>query len=250
MNRPQQPTGPRKSRSESVWGLILCTSLALVATASGCSYYGNAFCAVASPYETVQCEAVSEFRARIRARSIWASKYANCYKNHCNVKDIRDGFVDGFVDTCLGGDGCPPLFAPNGGCGLGLRDKCSAAWFQGYPLGAAAAESCGCGRRLRNSLVNPALLGCQQGCNAGCCPCENNVACQSCGEPAASCGCGHAAHSVPVPEPEFGHGNAARSGSDGIFAVFEGLDTAALLDAMTGQPVGSSFRSTRTLTDD
>ena len=42
----------------------------------------------------------------------------------------------------------------------------------------------------------------------------------------------------------------ARSGSDGIFAVFEGLDTAALLDAMTGQPVGSSFRSTRTLTDD
>jgi ketosteroid isomerase-like protein len=41
----------------------------------------------------------------------------------------------------------------------------------------------------------------------------------------------------------------ARSGRDGIFAVFEGLDTAALLDAMTGQPVGSSFRLTRPPTD-
>ena len=37
----------------------------------------------------------------------------------------------------------------------------------------------------------------------------------------------------------------ARSGHDGIFAIFEGLDTAALLDAMTGQPVGSSFRQTQ-----
>lgn len=41
----------------------------------------------------------------------------------------------------------------------------------------------------------------------------------------------------------------ARSGRDGIFAVFEGLDTAALLDAMTGQPVGSSFRQKRPSTN-
>jgi hypothetical protein len=42
----------------------------------------------------------------------------------------------------------------------------------------------------------------------------------------------------------------ARSGPDGIFAVFEGLDTAALLDAMRRQPIGSSFRQARPSTDD
>jgi ketosteroid isomerase-like protein len=41
-----------------------------------------------------------------------------------------------------------------------------------------------------------------------------------------------------------------RSGHDGVHAVFEGLDTAALLDAMTGMPVGSSFRQNRPSTDD
>jgi ketosteroid isomerase-like protein len=41
-----------------------------------------------------------------------------------------------------------------------------------------------------------------------------------------------------------------RSGREGILAVFEGLDTAALLDALTGMPVGSSFRQNRPSTDD
>jgi ketosteroid isomerase-like protein len=41
----------------------------------------------------------------------------------------------------------------------------------------------------------------------------------------------------------------ARSGRDGIFAVFEGLDTAALLDAMTGRPIGSSFSQTQPSSD-
>ncbi|MBB3209680.1 hypothetical protein FHS27_005520 [Rhodopirellula rubra] len=198
MKRPQQPIGPRKSGSNCVWGLFLCTSLAVVVTAttSGCSYYGNAFCAAVSPYENIQCEAISEFQARIRARSIWASKYSKCYAKHCNVKDIRTGFIAGFVDTCLGGDGCPPLFAPNGGCGLGLRDQCAAAWFQGYPLGVAAAESCGCGRLLRNSRVNPALFSCgEPACNPGCAPCTGNVGgCTTCGQPTESCGCGSSIH--------------------------------------------------------
>ncbi|MFG0253910.1 MAG: hypothetical protein ACF787_02235 [Rhodopirellula sp. JB053] len=198
MKRPQQPIGPRKSGSNCVWGLLLCTSLAVVATVttSGCSYYGNAFCAAVSPYENIHCEAITEFRARVRARSIWASKYAKCYAKHCNVKDIRTGFVDGFVDTCLGGDGCPPLFAPNGSCGLGLRDQCAAAWFQGYPLGVAAAESCGCGRLLKHSRVNPALLSCgEPACNPGCEPCTGNVGgCNTCGQPTASCGCGATTH--------------------------------------------------------
>lgn len=41
----------------------------------------------------------------------------------------------------------------------------------------------------------------------------------------------------------------ARSDGDGIRAVFEGLDTAALLDAMTGQPIGHSFRPVRPAAD-
>ena len=161
MNRPQQPVGPRKPASDgTAWGLILCMSVTLFASAPGCSYYGNALCSAVSPYEQIGCEGITEMRARLRARKIWLSKYASCYAKHCNVKDIRTGFVDGFVDTCLGGSGCPPLFAPNNQCSLGLRNACAAAWFQGYPLGAAAAESCGCGNRLTSGRINPAFFTC------------------------------------------------------------------------------------------
>ncbi|SMP45929.1 hypothetical protein SAMN06265222_10232 [Neorhodopirellula lusitana] len=199
MNQPQQSTETRKSASKgTALGLLLCTSLATLVTATGCSYYGNALCSAVSPYEQIGCEGITEFKARVRARSIWGSKYAKCYAKHSNVRDIRTGFVDGFVETCMGGSGCPPLFAPNGGCGLGVREPCAAAWFQGYPLGAAAAESCGCGRNLRNGRVNPALFTCQPGCNAGCEVCADPAPCTSCGEPAAACGCGHS-HATPAP---------------------------------------------------
>lgn len=209
MNQPQQPRGPRKLGSKIIGGFVLCTSLAVLVTVTttGCSYYGHAFNSAASPYDAIRCEAISEFRARIRARSLWASKYETCYRHHGNRKDVRAGFIDGFIEVCLGGSGRTPLFAPNGGSSLALRDRCAAAWFEGYPLGVAAAESCGCGHQLRNQRVNPGLLACgEPACNPGCVPCPPGASdCRACGQPAAKCGCLPVSPRVPSSQSTYEH---------------------------------------------
>ncbi|TWT82239.1 hypothetical protein CA13_37010 [Planctomycetes bacterium CA13] len=167
-------------------GTLVCTSMIIMAMTTGCSTCCTSYNAVMSPVYQSGC--LTDFRGRLEARKIWASSYAKCYRNHCNVKDVRDGFIDGFVDTCNGGDGCPPLFAPEGYCmlSLGCKDRCASAWFEGYPLGVVAAEKCGACRWAK-SRCNPALLSCSETlpCNPGCEPCKGLDAHEITG----SCGC-------------------------------------------------------------
>lgn len=189
------------SRGKAV-GTLFCLSMVILASTSGCSYYGNALCSAVAPYEQIKCDGFRELRGRVKARAIWAKKYANCYRKHCNLKDVRAGFIDGFVDSCMGGDGCPPMFAPNGGCSLGLGNHCASAWFEGYPLGAAAAEACGACRWAGNRC-HPGLLSCGENpaCNPGCEPCTNSGMCGSCGQAGATCGCNGSGPISHLPAP-------------------------------------------------
>lgn len=177
----------------------LAILLATMFTTQGCSYYGNALCSTVAPYEQEACGGLRETAAALKARSLWNKTNAACFAHHCSPKDVRAGYVAGFVDVYMGGNGCPPLFAPSGHCGLGLAERNTAAWFEGYPIGAAAAEACGAGGH-RYSRANPALLAiCQQPtCNPGCEPCTKNVSsCNTCGHSESACSC----NSVPVEPP-------------------------------------------------
>ncbi len=143
-----------------------------------------------APYQTSTCCCVNEVKARVKARSIWNEKYAHCYGNRANAKDIKHGFIDGYVETMAGGSGCPPMIAPQRYSGLACLTHgkpAPGAWFEGYPLGAAVAESCG-GAHGGESPLNPALLACfkDDTCNPGCCPCEP----VGCGCGTSACGCG------------------------------------------------------------
>lgn len=201
MKLPLRLIRQRTSPQQVMLGTLTCLSIAIMAASSGCSYYGNALCSAVAPYEQIKCDGFTELRGRLRARAIWAKKYASCYKKHCYTADVREGFIDGFVDSCMGGDGCPPLFTPNGGCGLGLRSHSSAAWFEGYPLGAAAAEACGACRWVHNRC-HPGLLACgaTPTCNPGCEPCSGTGMCGSCGQAGSSCGCnGSGPIAIPMP---------------------------------------------------
>ena len=195
-----RPSGRYATISRTSAGALTCVALLFAVVSSGCSPYRNPLGCSISTYNSCYMEAIREHRGRMKARSIWRKKYADCYAKHCNVRDIRDGFVDGFVDTCDGGDGCPPLFAPNNGCAIGCRDACAAAWFQGYPLGVAAAEACGCDWVPK--LANPAMLAClgeYDACNPGCVPCQAQQACSTCGNAGSDCGCGSGAAHEAIP---------------------------------------------------
>ena len=190
MNSPPRQSRPRPLSRRVAFVALACVSVSLLATSSGCSYYNNVLCSAVGPYEQISCDGLTELRGRIRARAIWARKYAKCYQKHCYTSDVRDGFVAGFVDACLGSGECPPMFAPKGACGIGLRKHSTAAWFEGYPLGAAAAESCGACRWV-GDRCHPGLLACGSTppCNPGCVPCQKQGMCGTCGVAGNDCEC-------------------------------------------------------------
>lgn len=147
-------------------------SLLIVCTLSGCVNITSCLTAVCAPYEASKGACTTERKARRVAREIWDRHHAECYLTNCNYKDVRTGFIAGFVATCAGGDSCPPMFAPAKHSLCGLNRRCSTAWHEGWPLGAIAAESngfsnCCCSR------AHPCLRGPRVPCNPGCISCDS-----------------------------------------------------------------------------
>ena len=144
--------------------------IGLTLGATGCTS-SSPFSTVFAPYQESGNCLTTNLRASMIARKIWRQKYAHCYGRATHAKDIRNGFVDGFVDKCLGGDGCPPLVPPKSYCAFGRKIEAN-RWFQGYPLGVAAAESSGaCG--MCQTPVHPSLSAhlAMPACSPGCVPC-------------------------------------------------------------------------------
>ena len=159
----------RKSkRARRRFASLLAACVLGLATTSGCSYWRD----VLSPYNEVGCCTLTTFKARSMAKRIWREQYAHCYGNAAHGKDIRQGFIDGFVDTSMGGNGCPPLVPPTSYCAIGRKPNAT-AWFQGYPLGIAAAESTGSCNMCQTG-ISPALIACMKNeeCTPGCIPCQ------------------------------------------------------------------------------
>lgn len=119
-----------------------------------------------------------ERRARSAANEIWRNKYENCYVDHCDVKGLRNGFIDGFVDAAHGKTDCPPMFAPvNHGLFLHPKASCSMAWHNGYPMGQAAALSTGFKLNCCSRL-HPTLRSYERPVNPGCVKIEDYQATQ------------------------------------------------------------------------
>jgi hypothetical protein len=81
------------------------------------------------------------------ARAWHRQKHLFCDKRH--QADFAAGFRQGYEDVANGGNGCTPAIAPQSYWGWKYQSpegqaKVS-AWFEGYPLGAKAAEEDGLG---------------------------------------------------------------------------------------------------------
>ncbi len=96
----------------------------------------------------------------------WAAKAWHCRKhrfgNRRNLKDLEAGFRAGYMAIAEGGNGCVPAVCPQAYWGFQYQDCNGQArmnsWFEGYPLGVAAAEEDGIGHwsQVPTSLPMPA----------------------------------------------------------------------------------------------
>ncbi|QDS87222.1 hypothetical protein EC9_14000 [Rosistilla ulvae] len=180
-NLAQPRQRPRVARRATQQCVLAMSAVLLTTALTGCAnvqgVFGSCDCSLNRSLHMT--------RAELMARRVWSYKYSDCHENHSNARDVRRGFIDGFVDIASGKDGCPPVFPPQNECCLTgpLRspvNQCrDQAWFQGYPLGVAAAKQQGCHLWWRSNL--PAHLIAQyQSANCTSCgstDCESTGCC-------------------------------------------------------------------------
>ncbi|MCG8650852.1 MAG: hypothetical protein MI861_13520 [Pirellulales bacterium] len=88
------------------------------------------------------------YRNRAMAEKAWhQQKPRFCHRKH--QKEFKAGFIAGYIDVASGGNGCTPAIAPAQYWGWRYQSahgqQAVNAWFEGYPMGARAAEEAGVG---------------------------------------------------------------------------------------------------------
>ena len=93
-------------------------------------------------------EPIIDYRDMVWARRAYNLRYGNCDRAFTN--HFRNGFVEGYCSVCEGGDGYVPALPPEEYWGYEYQSaegsQCVNAWFEGYPLGAAAARKDNAGK--------------------------------------------------------------------------------------------------------
>lgn len=196
-NQPHGSPQLRTKGARSKTGLLIVLTIGSLVTFSGCSA-SSYMRQVWEPYDEMSCCVVTDIRARMQAQQLWRQKYAHCYGRLNNARDIRRGFIDGFVETANGGSGIAPIVPPEKYCGIGRKVEAT-CWYQGYPLGVAAAESTGADN-WRRTTISPALAACfaTPNCAPGCVPVPDACGCNQLGCN-GSCGTVPAAPMIQQP---------------------------------------------------
>ncbi|MDA8745821.1 hypothetical protein N9N28_14420 [Rubripirellula amarantea] len=120
-------------------GLLLCSSTGCTMTSGVCRAFGDN-------------HLVDDFMVNYRNKAM-AEKAWHCQKdrfcNHKHAKEFKGGFIDGFMAVANGGNGCTPKVAPQQYWGWRYQSAqgngAVSSWFEGYPMGVAAAEEAGIG---------------------------------------------------------------------------------------------------------
>ncbi|MEM1226055.1 MAG: hypothetical protein AAGJ40_10165 [Planctomycetota bacterium] len=126
----------------------------VLALLAGVSCSGMAGCSTLSGMrgKATDTECLDEFmishRNEVMAKKAWF-RIADCHRNHPCWKDLREGFIAGYMEVATGGSGCTPAVISSDYWGWRYQcaqGQCSInAWFEGFPLGVKAAEEDGIG---------------------------------------------------------------------------------------------------------
>lgn len=137
-----------------------------LATGSGCSSLQGLQKAV-SHSDCIDDLLVGHRNRAWAARAWHREKVHHGHRRH--IADFRKGFMDAYAAVAEGGDGCTPAIAPSDYWGWKYQSaegqEKVGAWFSGYPLGAAAAETDGLGNwsQIRSNFPQQVQLPAYQG---------------------------------------------------------------------------------------
>jgi hypothetical protein len=128
------------------------------------------------PYETLKLRAQTERRARREAKATWETRYASGYANSRTANAVREGFLVGYVETALGGNGCPPPVPTRPVFSRYTFNHTyppAVPWYEGYRLGHSIASARGLGRRGKAQidpqlLIDPCHYNAHSQCRPGC----------------------------------------------------------------------------------
>ncbi len=142
---PNQPSSVRRRKLRFLLTTIVVASAGLC-SGSGCTMVNGFHQAIANN------DALDQFMVAHRNRA-WSAKawhrYKHCYCDKRHQADFCAGFRQGYEDAANGGNGCTPAIAPQSYWGWRYQSPEGQAkvnaWFEGYPLGAKAAEEDGLG---------------------------------------------------------------------------------------------------------
>lgn len=100
-------------------------------------------------------ESMSNYRDRTLAEKAWIQQRSQ-HRKHEYTSELKRGFVAGYLAVANGGNGCTPPIAPQEYWGWKYQSPFGQAavhaWFEGYPLGAKAADQDGVGNWSRVQL--------------------------------------------------------------------------------------------------
>ena len=146
-DRPN-PTQPQSASRRLLrrWMTTAVIACATIGSGSGCTIVSGINQSV------LHSDCVDEFMVGYRnhawsAKSWHANKHRFC--NQAHNRDFEAGYRQGYEDVANGGNGCTPAMPPRAYWGWRYQSPEGqakvAAWFAGYPHGAAAAEQEGLG---------------------------------------------------------------------------------------------------------
>lgn len=136
-----------------VVGLMLLSS-------AGCHTISSGVGAMSRDFHQCIDESMVDYRNRALAEKAWI-RIRRAYFHNQYHRDIKAGFVAGYLEVAGGGDGCTPALAPEEYWGWRYQSPLGQAavnaWFQGFPLGAKAADQDGVGyfRAVSIQLTEP-----------------------------------------------------------------------------------------------
>lgn len=110
---------------------------------------------------------VTRWSASRQARETWKHRYAATYDARPCGADVKEGFIVAYVETALGGKGCPPPIPESPLVSIhSLTHSYPSGdhWFIGYHLGHTAALSSGIDRD-RFAPLDPSLVCSQKQLN-------------------------------------------------------------------------------------
>ena len=122
---------------------------------TGCSLLNASVTVAAKDVRSWVDDSMSNYRDRTLAEKAWIGIREE-HRGHQYRSELKKGFIAGYQAVANGGNGCTPPIAPSEYWGWKYQSPFGQAavqaWFEGYPLGAKAAEIDGVGNWSRVQL--------------------------------------------------------------------------------------------------